>query len=585
MPPEQARGKEVDTRADIYSLGAILYEIMTLTPPVGRGGDMMAILMRVAEGKIDPPLQRSPQRAKAGWIPPELSAIAMKALAMDPADRYQAVEPLRRDVELFQEGRSVSAKQDSFHEMAWKLIKRNKGASAGVAAALLVLAVSLVFVLKAWYNTGVAHAAYLKEQEQRLKQGRDSIPSLLTAAKLLVEKRDFDAARAQVRVALDFDREHTELINLRGQLALIGQDFARAQKDLEAQAQKRPDDALTRDLLAWLPRAKANDTNSQVTLAEIFTRHEAYGLADGALQALGENAAVARQKLLTLYRQRLEKSWPGKGTLLTVTKGGFHFRGFKELTNLAPLRGLPLSMLDLGNCDKLQDLEPLRGMPITSLSLYDCVQVGNLEPLKGMPLTTLSLWGCSQVRDLGPLLGMPLISLDLGICGNVQNLDPLLGMPLTSLQLANTNVRDLGPLRGMRLTTLILTHSRHIRDLGPLKGMPLTNLDLMSCPVSDLEPLKGMPLERLIIHECGVRDLSPLKGMPLHTLWISGDSVTDLTPLQGMKLKEIALRLSRITQGLDILRGMESLRTIIPERVALPAAEFWARYDKGEFKK
>src|SRR5471030_2520069 len=107
---------------------------MTLLPPVDRSGDMMAILMRVVEGKIDPPPKRSPERAKAGWIPAELSAIAMKALATAPAKRYQTVEKLRRDVELFLEGRSVSAKQDSVREMAWKLVKRNKGASITGAA-------------------------------------------------------------------------------------------------------------------------------------------------------------------------------------------------------------------------------------------------------------------------------------------------------------------------------------------------------------------------------------------------------------------------------------------------------------------
>ena len=140
----------MDPRADIYSLGAILYEIMTLTPPVGRGGDKLAILKRAIEGQIDPPDRRSPERARAGWIPPEVSAIAMKALATKATDRYPTVEALRRDVEQFLEGRSVSAKQDTAWEIVKKLVMRNKGASIAAAIGLValtaVLAVSFQFI-------------------------------------------------------------------------------------------------------------------------------------------------------------------------------------------------------------------------------------------------------------------------------------------------------------------------------------------------------------------------------------------------------------------------------------------------------
>jgi hypothetical protein len=80
-------------------------------------------------------------------------------------------------------------------------------------------------------------------------------------------------------------------------------------------------------------------------------------------------------------------------------------------------------------------------------------------------------------------------------------------------------------------------------------------------------------------------DLSPLKEMPLSVLFIWGSPVTDLSPLKGMQLEDIRLTPKNITRGLDILRDMKSLKTIgIDWNQAWPAAEFWERYDKGEFK-
>jgi serine/threonine protein kinase len=124
-------------------LGALLYEMLTLQSPVDKTGGFHAILQRVRAGAIVPPEMRVPARTRR--IPPELSAVAMKALARDKQDRYPSVEALRRDIDRYLEGRSVSVKDDTRRQQLWKLIKRNKGFSAGAALALLVLLCSLGF--------------------------------------------------------------------------------------------------------------------------------------------------------------------------------------------------------------------------------------------------------------------------------------------------------------------------------------------------------------------------------------------------------------------------------------------------------
>ena len=140
--------------------------------------------------------------------------------------------------------------------------------------------------------------------------------------------------------------------------------------------------------------------------------------------------------------------------------------------------------------------------------------IRDLTPLRGMPLTKLNLLGCTNVSDLKPLHGMLLRELNLQLCP-VSDLSPLKDMPLIKLFLGATHVTDITPLKGMRLQELMLSDTK-ISDIGALRRMPLASLNLWGSKVEDISPLQGMTtLGWLGLDHTAVKDIKPLQGSHL----------------------------------------------------------------------
>ena len=150
MPPEQAWGDldRIDEKSDIYSLGAVLFEILTGRPPFEGSSpfDVIGKVQAYGEGKQ----KLTPARSLEQKIPPELSAIVEKALAPRPEQRYPSVKALIEEVDAYLQGKRVGAYQYSVWEIGKLFVRRHKAVSGAIAAILASILVAGVLISLAY---------------------------------------------------------------------------------------------------------------------------------------------------------------------------------------------------------------------------------------------------------------------------------------------------------------------------------------------------------------------------------------------------------------------------------------------------
>jgi tetratricopeptide (TPR) repeat protein len=163
MSPEQLEPRRgvVDHHADLYALGATLYELLTRRP-VFATDDRRELLARVLADEPTPPRRLNPT------VPAELETVVLKLLAKDPADRYASAADLAEDLGRFLDGRPVLARRPSAAERAWRWAARHRRLTGGALAALLILGV--------WLG---AFLAVLERQNRRIADERQEARAVL----------------------------------------------------------------------------------------------------------------------------------------------------------------------------------------------------------------------------------------------------------------------------------------------------------------------------------------------------------------------------------------------------------------------
>lgn len=392
MAPEQARAvKGVTVAADIYSLGVILFELLTGRVPF-RGDNLLETLRQTVE--CEPPSLRSLRST----VDRDLEAVCLKCLEKEPARRYGSAEALADDLDRWLDGRPVLARSAG----AWERLKRWTRRRPAVAALLLVSAVSLLALLVLlgflWRNAelraeavqSLTQAQLQAEQlTQRAEEKRAEV-SRLEAHALEVEAQ---ARRVQYAADLQFAHAAWKNDDVAGMLALLDEYRPRPGRD---------------DLRGFEWYHLQHLSRGDRFTLELFPPTKQMMGFLAAVSHDGRFLVCQHQDTLRLFdlgQRRLLRTIPLKTKIV-----GLSFRGDNKALLLTPA---PLSRPDMSSFPAInQGKEPpslafFRPLPLRELSLDERADLGPeiVQDWKdlGPPLNFLGNLEAAGVMPIIPL--------------------------------------------------------------------------------------------------------------------------------------------------------------------------------------
>ncbi len=419
MAPEQALGLPLDHRADLFSLGSVLYQMTSGRPPF-RANGILAVLKRVAEETPRPIREIIPE------TPEWLCTLIAKLHAKNPAERFQSAREVA-DLLAACETELKSGYTPSHLLKPSRLIARRAllvVAGLTLIAALTVIATESLDVTAWWpKRTPVANV--------------QTAPVIVPVPELV----------AKVLPAR--------------QIELLREELVKRNPGFDGKMEVVFDDDELTSLSLFTD--KVSDIAPLKSLKSLrILRLWGQSAGSGQLTDLMPLKGLALTELNLDSNSELMNLGPLKGMPLKI------FRAFyTRISDLSPLAGMPLERLDLwawlGG-----DLAPLRGMPLKEINIGCCSNPLDLSPLAGMPLEFICI-NISKTSDLSPLKGMRLKRF---LCQKtlVSDLSVLKGMSLTELLCGKCGVTDHSIVRDMPLSIIDLDFDPK-RDTALLRGI------------------------------------------------------------------------------------------------------------------
>jgi len=615
MAPEQAAGinSRKNKSTDIYSLGAILYSMLTLKKPI-TGSDIKSILRKTIRGDVINPLDRAPER----HIPKPLAAIVMKAMSLKQSDRYSRVKELIKDIDAYISNFATTAENAGLFKHTRLFIRRHRTEAISaliVALTIVVFIMTYIFnetKLRSKWGDGKDITSYSKKDLETdwipVKGKWTAGPEGITAVE--GEGNSYILLFATPyygNMAIEFDAEVLSAKDLNPsadlsiimaasknnpaqqgyflQLGGIGNTCAVIQKrnGLQTAVAFKVKAGQKYHIRAEKDNAQLRlycDNSLILQLKDVFYR-------EGGHFGLYTFGGGKRFSNIKIYQKELPELVPP-----TVEGDGF-YRESRVMQGNEKIRFLKLA------CNAYTKVYESHLNPqLSSLSLLKRAYVySELGMITDAQHDAILLEGFGESLELLQLkaylefiagnyeksydiykkavLDYPnSVNTTIALLNGQLSLPASVKMPKKSrqslwrlyaenykapvLRCSNRNLESIAFLKGLNFNLIDCSNNK-IASLAPLENMNLKYLDCADNNISSLVPLQGMKLISLECHNNPIKNISSLEGMPLKVLSLSGTDVKDILILKKCTTLE-KLSIPTSVDNIKFLRNMENLK-------------------------
>ncbi|MCM8530717.1 MAG: hypothetical protein NE330_06100, partial [Lentisphaeraceae bacterium] len=393
--PEQilCDNEEINEQADIYSLGAILFTVLTGKPP-WLNEDLTQTLKDTLTG--DPSiLEDLLVQASA---PKSLIPVCLKALSPEKKNRYESVDEFKNEVVAYLSGFATLAEEASYFKMLYLLIRRHKVSSM----------LSIVFLIFLSMTFSFYQNRLQQEQVKILKLNKSKALVLLDQASRDYKNFKIEDALSEVNRSLAL-AELSDAKSLLTRILIVKGEYKKAKTVFEEVGLE--EDVYDRFKHVFETVDLNSTENVFSTISNELLEEHLPGLVFFMVKYHQLNFSKLDKRLESA--EKLMKKFNGRGAEFQFKeeKSGLSFKGNERVGRLMPLVDLPLVKIDLSR-GVLYDISSLKGMnSLKHLDLSD-TYVEKLEALDGLELDYLSLRNTCVV-DLAPLRNTKVKKIDL----------------------------------------------------------------------------------------------------------------------------------------------------------------------------